>query len=788
MINYEENWLITLLLHSQGSVAGRSVLFAGPAAAVALLLLIIEDYAPEFRESIGIDDVSESQTWTAVTVVVMALLAFRTRQALARFWEGTGLLHMMRGEWYDSVSCLLSFSRSARESKPEEVAKFRHTLVRLMSLCHGSALQEIKGSAASDIVTINVSGLDTGTLDLLRECKDKYHFNRVEVLLHLLQTLVTTGHDQGLLKIPSPILSRVYQTLSRGFVNLLNAKKITDTRFPFPYAQLIAMLLFLHMVLTPMMITVVIRTKFFAALITFVVIFGMFGVNFIASELENPFGSDQNDLPLAHFQNEMNNSLLMLLNPKTDHVATTAKKCVMQFEDLNEERFNKIHRTQSGMLKSVNRNNLTQDILVSPRDDDDLLPCSNSCSRDEALTATAAIAQDDVTSKGLAVPSSSVAVAAIPQAPPPPVPPATEPVAAVPMSAAPAVITSPTEAALPAMLLAATLAPESPAATPVATTEPITEKADLAAVEKAWDLHPFVTSLDSLNETLKKWMEQVEHQMAEPSRCSSPAGHIWSAPTRNTTASQKLCSPVQAPLLGTRAGGDPAKQAYVTDRYQSTAVGSQSWGKLTSSGGQVVNEFRREGIAQHRSYFTFRGGQRWSNKIGGISPSDVRRHLRLDEEPEEQLSAVEELSSGAQRSHSSSERVPTVSFAPVRQTSVSEIGVEGSGSQSSGEPVKAVATSAATMQARGIADVHRNFPSLAEVDEAPSSNGRAAKTLHGGAVADLHSQNFGQPDLHRPEVAGGPQDHSPPPTRLRDLPAATSSKHGQLPNETNPSG
>ena len=52
---------------------------------------------------------------------------------------------------------------------------------------------------------------------------------------HLIFTLF-----DGVLAIPPPILSRVYQTLSRGFVNLLNAKKIADTRFPFPYAQTIA--------------------------------------------------------------------------------------------------------------------------------------------------------------------------------------------------------------------------------------------------------------------------------------------------------------------------------------------------------------------------------------------------------------------------------------------------------------------------------------------------------------------------------------------------------------------
>ena len=27
---------------------------------------------------------------------------------MARFWEGTGLLHQMRGEWFDAVSCCVT--------------------------------------------------------------------------------------------------------------------------------------------------------------------------------------------------------------------------------------------------------------------------------------------------------------------------------------------------------------------------------------------------------------------------------------------------------------------------------------------------------------------------------------------------------------------------------------------------------------------------------------------------------------------------------------------------------
>merc|ERR1719395_501808 len=102
---------------------------------------------------------------------------------------------------------------------------------------------------------IDPLGLDNATLKHLKLCKEVHHFNRVEVILHLTQTIITKALDDGILKIPPPILSRVYQTLSRGFVNLLNAKKIADTRFPFPYAQLITILLLIQTILTPLMIS-----------------------------------------------------------------------------------------------------------------------------------------------------------------------------------------------------------------------------------------------------------------------------------------------------------------------------------------------------------------------------------------------------------------------------------------------------------------------------------------------------------------------------------------------------
>jgi len=333
MIAYEEDWLLLLLFQKDGSVAIRACWFAVPAATIGVLMLYCDEWFPGLREDLGLLDISGSQIWNASTAVLASLLSFRTGQGFARFWEGTGLLHQMRGEWFDTVSNCVTFSIAAKHTKPKEVTEFRHTLVRLMSLCHGSSLEEIAGDAIK-LDSIDVFGLDDGTLSHLRECHDVHGFNKVEVMLHLIQSLITRALDDGVMKVPPPIASRVYQTISRGFVNLLNAKKITDTRFPFPYAQLISFLLFLHCVLTPMIISGVIKSKVLCAVFIFIPIFGMVSLNFIASELENPFGTDDNDLPLAHFQEEMNSCLMMLLHTNTDMIATTSSRCITDFYDL----------------------------------------------------------------------------------------------------------------------------------------------------------------------------------------------------------------------------------------------------------------------------------------------------------------------------------------------------------------------------------------------------------------------------------------------------------------------
>jgi putative membrane protein len=345
MIEYSNEGVIgTLLCQWEGSVAPRALVMAIPPAMLTVILMLLNENVDGFQDSAGTADVKASQLWSAMFWALSFLIGFRTNKAYARFWDGTTLLHQMWGEWFDAASCLIAFSSLSmrKDSSIPDVLDFRHTLVRLMSLCHASALEEIAELDRTDTgyPVLDVGGLDQRSLRYLRDCKfnPDLDFNRVEVVIHMIQTLIVHYHDNGIIKIPPPILSRVFQTLSRGQVNLANCKKITSTLFPFPFAQMIGILLLVFDVLTPvMMASILDGRKFWAFFFTLIPVWALWSLNAIARELEMPFGDDPNDLPLFDFHEHMNTSLLMLIREETDLVPSIdLTTCHFEFKEMKK--------------------------------------------------------------------------------------------------------------------------------------------------------------------------------------------------------------------------------------------------------------------------------------------------------------------------------------------------------------------------------------------------------------------------------------------------------------------
>jgi predicted membrane chloride channel (bestrophin family) len=324
MILYDSRGL-GFILRFEGSHFPRAALYACPSASLAVLFhFMIDEYQESFHFLVGFNP---PFVWSAVSGVLAILLGLRISKAYDRYWEAITLMHQMRAEWFEAASNLFAFSMIAAKEDPgmlTKVREFQHVLVRLMSLMHGTALRQIGGDT-EDFEVLDVQALDAQSLRYLAEC-EMVGTNRVETLLHWIQVLVTESIETGVIDVQAPIVTRAYQTLSRGMVNLHNARKISEVPFPFPLSQVIIALVLFQSLATPFLVASVVNQPVCAAIVTFLPMIGIWGVTFIAGVLEQPFGSDPNALPLSLLQHDFNMTLLML----SEDEAARAPRCSMK--------------------------------------------------------------------------------------------------------------------------------------------------------------------------------------------------------------------------------------------------------------------------------------------------------------------------------------------------------------------------------------------------------------------------------------------------------------------------
>merc|ERR1719353_2220304 len=89
--------------------------------------------------------------------------------------------------------------------------------------------------------------------------------------------------------------------------------------------------------MTPCMVATLTEHKGFAFLFSTLPVFGLWSLNYIAAELEVPFGRDANDLPLVDFQLHMNNSLLMLSLDEADIIpGISSNGCKTAYKDMKD--------------------------------------------------------------------------------------------------------------------------------------------------------------------------------------------------------------------------------------------------------------------------------------------------------------------------------------------------------------------------------------------------------------------------------------------------------------------
>lgn len=330
MIEYDGGqFQLAIVCQLHGSVFPKACVFAVPATLVAIVFHIMTKDVEEFKLDLTI--MENSAAYSGFSFVVGFLLVFRTSQAYTRFWEGTTLMQLLRGQWVGAFSSILAFTSTSTVDQ-QAIEDFRHKLVRLFSLLHASALRYAAtlSEDLEEFEIIGVLGLDDNTINFIHDTGED---TKIYVTIQWIQQLILANLNTGILPVPAPIISRVFQDLSTGIVTLNNARKISDTPFPFPYVQIMSLMLLMHMAITPFVVVTWCTEWYWSAILTFVPVFAFWSINYIAAEIEQPFGGDCNDINVADLQTTMNRSLVAMLHPQVSN--TPELKMTAEFDRTN---------------------------------------------------------------------------------------------------------------------------------------------------------------------------------------------------------------------------------------------------------------------------------------------------------------------------------------------------------------------------------------------------------------------------------------------------------------------
>jgi len=127
--------------------------------------------------------------------------------------------------------------------------------------------------------------------------------------------------------------------------------------------QATEMLLVSHWFLIPFLMCVWVTSPIWTGILTFVQVAFFWSLNSIATELENPFGEDTNDLPAQAMQQDFNQELLLLLRPSTSITAKLSHKATLTLNEMQELRENRkmsLGSSSMGRTMTLSKNGVSE--------------------------------------------------------------------------------------------------------------------------------------------------------------------------------------------------------------------------------------------------------------------------------------------------------------------------------------------------------------------------------------------------------------------------------------------
>ena len=271
MINYNPKSWVKLIFSLNKSdtirILWKQLIYISLLAALIIMLLhllskdhqdLLSDYTKEL-----------TAIYSLIGFVMSLLLLFRTNGAYDRWWEGRKL-------WGAIVNdCRSGFLKiTTRISNEEDKQEF----ARLFSLYIYNAKNNLR---------VNKNNL------VFQKYEDPSKDNSPVQVMKLIHIKLRELEKQG--ELSQGDLIQIDVNLNGLIASLGGCQRIKNTPIPFSYSIFIKKFIFIYVITLPI---VFFHFDYWAVLITAFVFYALVSMEVLAEEIEDPFGTDANDLPL----------------------------------------------------------------------------------------------------------------------------------------------------------------------------------------------------------------------------------------------------------------------------------------------------------------------------------------------------------------------------------------------------------------------------------------------------------------------------------------------------------
>lgn len=290
MIDYDPHHWLSHLMDIKGSMV-REIM--GRVLACVLWSALVVAFAKHGNDIVMIPTTIHS----LVGVALGLLLVFRTNVSYDRYWEG-------RRMWGNIINASRDLARASSVYLANDPAR-RDAVIRWTIAYAHAALGTFRGS-----VTLGPVG-ETFSAETRRSVLESRSIP-LAVAARIAGELAA-ARDDGV--ISDVVLAHLDLDVRQLTDSLGACERIKKTPMPFAYVVHLRRALILYCFTLPF--GLVKEYGWGTVLDTLLISYVFFGVEEIGVEIENPFGQDDNDLPLEQFYATIEADLLALIPPET---------------------------------------------------------------------------------------------------------------------------------------------------------------------------------------------------------------------------------------------------------------------------------------------------------------------------------------------------------------------------------------------------------------------------------------------------------------------------------------